>query len=137
MFLIDTMVLSELRLRRRDPGVVAWIAHQRPEDCFLSVVSVGEIERGIARKTATDLRFAQQLADWLNQLLRLYGDRLLPVDVGVARRWGLLSAEIGHDSSDLLIAATALEHGLTVVTRNLRHFTPTGVQTLNPWASGG
>ncbi len=87
--------------------MVAWIAHQRPEDCFLSVVSVGEIERGIARRRATDLRFAQQLADWLNQLLRLYGDRLLPLDVGVARRWGLLSAEIGHDSLDLLIASTA------------------------------
>lgn len=136
MFLIDTMVLSELRLRRRDPGVVAWIEHQRPENCYLSVVSVGEIERGIARQRATDPSFAQQLANWLNQLLRLYGDRLLPVDVGVARRWGLLSAEIGHNSADLLIAATALEHGLTVVTRNLRHFTPTGVRTLNPWTSG-
>ena len=76
------------------------------------------------------------LAGWLDQLLRLYGDRLLPVDVGVARRWGLLSAEIGHDGADLLIAATALERGLTVVTRNLRHFTPTGVATLNPWTDG-
>jgi len=88
MFLIDTMVLSELRLRRRDPGVVAWISSQRPEDCFLSVVSIGEIERGIARKRTSDAGFAQQLAGWLDQLLRLYGDRLLPVDVGVARRWG-------------------------------------------------
>jgi len=52
----------------------------------------------------------------------------------VARRWGLLSAEIGHDSADLLIAATALERGLTVVTRNLRHFTPTRVPTVNPWS---
>ncbi|EDY39008.1 PilT protein, N-terminal domain protein [Cyanobium sp. PCC 7001] len=137
MFLIDTMVLSELRLRRRDPGVVAWIGRQRPEDCFLSVVSIGEIERGIARRRTTDERVAAQLAGWLDQLLRLYGDRLLPVDVGVARRWGQLSAEIGHDGADLLIAATALERGLTVVTRNLRHFTPTGVQTLNPWRGEG
>ncbi len=133
MFLIDTMVLSELRLRQRDPGVVAWIGRQRQEDCFLSVVSIGEIERGIARQRTTDAGFALQLAGWLDQLLRLYGDRLLPVDVGVARRWGQLSAEIGHDGADLLIAATALERGLTVVTRNLRHFTPTGVATLNPW----
>ena len=133
MYLIDTMVLSELRLRQRDPGVVAWVSSQRQEDCFLSVVSIGEIERGIARKRSSDERFATQLAGWLDQLLRLYGDRLLPVDVAVARRWGQLSAEIGHDSADLLIAATALECGLTVVTRNLRHFTPTGVQTLNPW----
>jgi len=133
VYLIDTMVLSELRLRQRDPGVVAWISNQRQEDCFLSVVSIGEIERGIARKRSSDAGFATQLAEWLDQLLRLYGDRLLPVDVGVARRWGLLSAEIGHVSADLLIAATALERGLTVVTRNLRHFAPTGVPTLNPW----
>lgn len=133
MFLIDTMVLSELRRRQRDPGVVAWIGRQRQEDCFLSVVSIGEIERGIARKRTTDAGFALQLAGWLDQLLRLYGDRLLPVDVGVARRWGQLSAELGHDGADLLIAATALERGLTVVTRNPRHFTPTGVATLNPW----
>ena len=133
MFLIDTMVLSELRRRQRDPGVVAWISRQRPQDCFLSVVSIGEIERGIARKRTTDHGFAQRLDGWLDQLLRLYGDRVLPVDVGVARRWGALSAEMGHDGADLLIAATALERGLTVVTRNLRHFTSTGVAIINPW----
>ncbi len=137
MYLIDTTVLSELRLSQRDPGVVAWISNQRQEDCFLSVVSIGEIERGIARKRSTDAAFATQLAEWLDQLLRLYGDRLLPVDVGVARRWGLLSTEIGHYSADLLIAATALERGLTVVTRNLRHFAPTGVPTVNPWSGEG
>jgi len=133
MFLIDTMVLSELRLRQRDPGVVAWIGRQSPEDCFLSVVSIGEIERGIARKRASNCGYAKQLAGWLDQLLRLYGNRLLPVDVGVARRWGQLSAGIGHDGVELLIAATALERGLTVVTRNLRHFAPTGVAIINPW----
>jgi predicted nucleic acid-binding protein len=133
VFLIDTMVLSELRLRQRDPGVVAWIGKQRSEDCFLSVVTIGEIERGIARKRTTDHGFAQRLDGWLRELLRLYGDRVLPVDMGVARRWGLLSAEMGHDGADLLIAATALERGLTVVTRNLRHFAPTGVSIINPW----
>lgn len=125
MFLIDTVLLSELRRRQRDPGVVAWVSRQRPDVCFLSVVSIGEIERCIARKRTSDASFAQQLAAWL--------DQLLPVDVGVARRWGLLSAEIGHDGADLLIAATALERGLTVVTRNLRHFEPTGVAIINPW----
>ena len=133
MFLIDTTVLSELRRRQRDAGVVAWIREQRQEDCFLSVVSIGEIERGIARKRVVDPAFAAQLAGWLDQLLRLYGDRLLPVDVGVARRWGQLSASVGHEGADLLIAATALEHGLTVVTRNLRHFEPTGEATVNSW----
>jgi predicted nucleic acid-binding protein len=133
VFLIDTMVLSELRRRRRDPGVVAWIRRVRQEDCFLSVVSIGEIERGIVRQRTVDPLFADQLAAWLDQLLRLHGDRLLTIDLGTARRWGQLSAALGHGGADLLIAATALEHGLTVVTRNLRHFTPTGVATLNPW----
>ena len=135
MFLIDTMVLSELRRRQRDPGVVAWIGAQRQEDCFLSVVSIGEIERGIARRRTADPAFAAQLAVWLDQLLRLHGQRLLTVDLATARRWGQLSADLGHDGADLLIAATALEHGLTVVTRNLRHFHPTGVATLDPWSS--
>ena len=137
MFLIDTMVLSELRRRQRDPGVVAWIARQQHDDLFLSVVSIGEIERGIARRRAADPVFAGELAAWLDRLLRLHGERQLAVDLAIARRWGQLSAALGHDSADLLIAATALEHGLTVVTRNLRHFTPTGVATLNPWQAGG
>jgi predicted nucleic acid-binding protein len=109
VFLIDATVFSELRMRKQDAGVVAWIAHQRPKDCFLSVVSVGEIKRGITRKCTTDARFAQQLADCQNQLLRQCGDRLLPVEMGVAQRWGLLSAEIGHNSADLLIAVTPVE----------------------------
>lgn len=137
MFLIDTVVLSELTRRERDPGVVAWIGSQRQEECFPSVVSIGAIERGIARKRTTDSRFAQQLAGWLDQLLRLYIARLLPVDVGVARRCGKLSADLGHDGDDLLIASTALERGLTVVTRNQRHFTTTGVETLDTWSREG
>jgi predicted nucleic acid-binding protein len=137
LYLIDTVVLSELRRRQRDAGVVAWMARQHQEDCYLSVVSLGEIERGIACKRASDPRFAEDLAAWLDRLLRLHGQRLLPVDLAIARRWGRLSAALGHDSADLVIAATALEHGLTVVTRNLRHFTPSGVATLNPWQSSG
>jgi len=137
LYLIDTVVLSELRRRQRDAGVVAWMARQHQEDCYLSVVSLGEIERGIARKRASDPRFAEDLATWLDRLLRLHGQRLLAVDLAIARRWGRLSAALGQDSADLVIAATALEHGLTVVTRNLRHFTPTGVATLNPWLGEG
>ena len=137
MYLIDTMVLSELRRRQRDPGVVAWLSRQQHDDLFLSVVSIGEIERGIARQRSMDAAFAEELATWLNRLLHLHRERLLAVDLPVARRWGQLSAAMGHDSADLLIAATALEHGLTVVTRNLRSFTPTGVATLDPWQGEG
>ena len=137
MYLIDTMVLSELRRRQRDPGVVAWITGQQHDHLFLSVVSIAEIERGIARQRSTDPSFAAELATWLQRLLHLHRERMLAVDLPIARRWGQLSAALGHDSSDLLIAATALEHGLTVVTRNLRQFTPTGVATLDPWQGEG
>jgi predicted nucleic acid-binding protein len=134
MFLIDTVTLSELRRRRRDPAVVAWFERQRTADLFLSVISIGEIERGIARQRATDPGFAGALATWLDRVLALYGDRILPVDLRTARRWGVLSAALGNDSADLMIAAAALEHGLTVVTRNVSDFAPTGAVVLDPFS---
>lgn len=132
MFLLDTDVLSALRRRERNPEAVRWMASRRTADLYLSVVTVGEIERGIAQQLRRDPPFAQELAGWLDRVLGWYGDRILPVDTATARRWGQLSAALGHDGADLLIAATALEHGLTVVTRNVRHFEPTGVSAFNP-----
>ena len=134
MFLVDTVTLSELRRRQRDPMVVAWFERQRTTDLFLSVVSVGEIERGIARQRAIDPAFAEALAGWLDRVLTLYGERIVPFDLRTARRWGALSAALGNDSADLMIAATALEHGLTVVTRNGSDFEPTGVAVLDPFS---
>ena len=133
MFLVDTVVLSELRKRPRDPGVVAWIGRQRTADLFVSVVSIGEIERGIALQQAKDRASAEALAAWLDTVLALYGDRILPFDLLAARRWGRLSAALGNDSADLMIAATALEHGLTVVTRNAADFAAAGAPTVNPF----
>ena len=135
MFLIDTVTLSELRKRRRDPKVVKWFERQRTTDLFLSVISIGEIERGIARQRTTDPAFAGALADWLDRILTLYGERILPFDLRTARRWGALSAALGNDSADLMIAATALEHGLTVVTRNVSDFEPSGAAVLDPFRS--
>jgi toxin FitB len=134
MFLIDTVTLSELRRRRRDPAVVAWFERQRTADLFLSVISIGEIERGIARQRTIDAGFAGALAAWLDRVLALYGERVLPFDLQTARRWGALSAALGNNSADLMIAATALEHGLTVVTRNASDFEPTGVAVLDPFS---
>jgi predicted nucleic acid-binding protein len=135
MFLLDTDVLSALAKRRRDANVVAWVARQRRGDLFISVVSIGEIERGIALQRGRDQNFASTLAIWLDQVLNVYGDRILPFDLASARRWGQLSAALGHHSADLQIAATALEHGLTVVTRNVSHFEPAGVPILDPFAA--
>ena len=135
MFLVDTDVLSALTKRRRHPNVEAWIGHQRTSDLFVSVISIGEIERGIALQRLKDRDFAAMLAIWLDQVLRVYGDRVLPFDLASARRWGQLSAALGHRGADLQIAATAFERGLIVVTRNVSHFEPTGVQVLDPFIS--
>lgn len=134
MFLLDTVVLSELRRQQRNPGVVQWVAAQRPSDLFLSAVTIGEVERGITRQQSVNPDFAAALAAWLDAVLTLYADRILGIDTATARRWGRLSAQLGNDGADLLIAATALEHGLTVVTRNVRHFEPAGVAVLNPFS---
>jgi predicted nucleic acid-binding protein len=133
MFLLDTVVLSELRKRDRNPNVVRWLTGKAADDIFLSAVTIGEIERGIVRQRGKDPAFAEALESWLDRTIQIYGDRILPVDTQTARRWGSLSARIGNDGADLLIAATALEHGLTVVTRNIRHFEPTGVALINPF----
>ena len=128
MFLLDTDILSALRRRYCHPEAVAWLEAQRTVNLHLSVVTIGEIERGVAQ-------LAGELARWLDLVLAWYGDRILTVDIPTARRWGQLSAALGHAGADLLIAATALEHGLIVVTRNVRHFEPTGVEVLNPFTN--
>ncbi len=134
MLLLDTNVVSALRRPDRHPRVAQWLAVQQPEALFLSAVTIGEIRRGITQQERHDAPFARELTVWLNRLLTLFGDRVLAFDVHVAQRWGRLSAELGHDSADLIIAATALQHGLTVVTRNVKHFEPTGVKTFDPFS---
>jgi predicted nucleic acid-binding protein len=134
MFLLDTVIVSELRKRQADRGVLGWVSVQQESQLYLSVVTLGEIERGIEKRRKADPVFADELAAWLESLVHLYADRILPVTPSVARHWGRLSAQIGHESADLLIAATALSHGLTVVTRNTAHFAPTGVGLINPFS---
>ena len=133
MYLLDTVVLSEVRKRNRDSQVAQWLSGKADEALFLSAVTIGEIERGIERQRGADAAFAEALESWLDRTVSIYGNRILPVDAAIARRWGRLSARVGHDGADLLIAATALEHGLTVVTRNIRHFKPTGVAVVDPF----
>jgi predicted nucleic acid-binding protein len=136
MYLLDTDVISELRRRRRNRNVVAWISNVSAADLFLSVMTIGEIELGIARQRVRNPSFAKDLADWLEVTLRAYEERILPLTVGIARRWGRLAAQLGNRQLDLAIAATALEHGLTVVTRNVSDFEPTGVTVLDPFGIG-
>jgi toxin FitB len=135
MFLHDTVVLSELRKapRQRNGNLVHWMGGVTSQDLYLSVLTIGEIERGIERQRQVNLPFAESIASWLDVILRTYEGRILAIDVAVARRWGRLSQRIGNKGLDLAIAATALEHGLTVVTRNVSDFEPTGVAVLDPF----
>lgn len=133
MILLDSVVLSELRKNRPSPKVIQWVQQHQDNDFFISVVSLGEIERGIEKKRKTEPEFAQELTHWLENLQRLYGDRILPITPNIARKWGQLSAQLNHDGADLLIAATALVHGLSVATRNVRHFEKAKVALVNPF----
>jgi len=132
-YLIDTMVLSELRKKERSSSVTEWFQTCRGVDIFLSVVTIGEIERGIQQQQRINPDFAFELTKWLDGILLHYEDRILPVSVNISRRWGQLSARLGNSGADVLVAATALEHGLTIVTRNENHFKPTGVLIVNPF----
>ena len=134
MYLLDTDVVSALRRPERNAVVSAWVRSQTPDSLFTSVITVGEILYGIARQRSRQPEFAAQLERWLESVTTLFNDRVLVFDDAAARRWGILHAEPGFTSSDLQIAAIAWSRGLTVVTRNVRHFEPTGVLTLNPLA---
>lgn len=132
-FLLDTDVLSAMRRSDRiDPALVEWMRSLSPQALFLSVMTIGEIERGIAKQRMANPEFATDLQQWLDHLLGHYQDRILPVTASIARRWGALSQQVGNANIDILIAATAIEHGLTVATFNGPHFTPTGVEVYNP-----
>lgn len=133
MYLLDTDIVSELRKPRRNENVVAWIEPIATTDLYFSLITVVEIERGIERQRSNDPAFARHLSTWLDSILKLYGERVLPLTIKIALRWGKLSAQIGNTNLDLGIAATALEHGLTVVTRNVAHYEPTGVAIINPF----
>ena len=137
-YLIDTNVLSELRRKQPDSHVVAWFSERAAQSLFLSVLTLGEIRKGIELLDAThaDAARRQSLSDWLEQELpTFFLGRLLGVDAGVADRWGRLQAQAGRPlpAIDSLLAATALHHNLTLVTRNVRDFADMGVELINPW----
>lgn len=133
MFILDTNVISAVRRPDRAPQVAAWLRGKAEQDLFLSVITLGEIERGIRQQEVRDLAFASDLRIWLDRTVLLFSDRLLAFEAEDARIWGRLSAEIGHAGADLMIAATALRHGAVVVTGNVSDFSPTGAAIENPF----
>lgn len=133
MYILDTNVISAVRRPDRAPKVAAWLRARAEQDLFLSVITLGEIERGIHLQEPRDPDFARDLRLWLDRTVLLFSDRLLPFEAEDARIWGQLSAAIGHNGADLMIAASALRHGATVVTGNVSDFAPTGAKLENPF----
>jgi toxin FitB len=137
MLLLDTNVISELRkisLGRADHNVVRWAERVRPADLYISAITIHELEVGIRRIERRDTEQGFALLSWMqDQVLPVFEGRILPVDTAVAMRGAQLQLPDPHPVQDGLIAATALVHGMTVVTRNVADFAATGVAVLNPW----
>jgi predicted nucleic acid-binding protein len=132
--LVDTNVISELRRRDPDANVRAWFAQRPATELYLSVLTLGEIRKGVEALTDSGRRTV--LREWLERELPVFfADRLLPIDAAVAHQWGQLLAKAGRSlpAIDSLLAATALHHNLVLVTRNLKDVAGLPVKVLNPW----
>jgi len=141
MFILDTNVISELRRAgdgRADPNVLSWLAAGDASQLFISAITVMELEIGVRRVERRDAAQGMLLRRWLDErVLVEFKDRVLAVDKAVALRCAGLHVPDPRSDRDALIAATALIHGYTVVTRNISDFAATGVTLLNPWVASG
>ena len=133
-YLLDTNVVSELRRPRPDPAVLQWFDDARGAELYLSVLTIGEIRLGIVRLARRAPDRAGALAAWLDGLESGYVDRILPVTAAVARRWAQLNAERPLPVVDALLAATALEHAATLVTRNANDLAGVDVPIVDPFS---
>ena len=132
-YLLDTNLISETRKIRADAGVMAFLAAADATRLFLSVLTLGELRKGVEAKRRADSATADRLGAWMDRIETTFADRILPVDTPAARLWGELSARRTLPVIDTLIAATAITRGLTLVTRNTRDVAATGVPLLDPW----
>ncbi len=138
-YLLDTCVISELVAKQPNPTVLEWIDSVDSDGVYLSVITIGEITKGIEKLPTS--RRKQELIDWLeNELLIRFRENLIELDVNILIQWGKFNARLESKGEtmpaiDSLIAASALEQGLILVTRNVSDFKATGVEILNPWKS--
>lgn len=133
-YLLDTNVLSETRRKKADSGVMSFLEATDSSALYLSVLTVGELRKGIAAKRRTDPAAARALAAWAEGLEFGFTDRILPIDAATTRLWGDWSGDRPRPVIDTLLAATAAEHGLTLVTRNTRDISGLPIKVHNPWA---
>ena len=131
MYLVDTNVISEARRGARE--AVGWLRAVQADSLYLSVITLGEIAKGIALKERQDRAAAVPLTAWLQGLRRNFASRILPITDAIALEWGRIAAERPRGDADGLIAATAIVHDLILVTRNVADFDETRVSLVNPW----
>ncbi len=132
-YLLDTIVISETRRKAPNAGLQAWLRRADPQALHVSVLSFGEIAKGIELIGLKYPAAGLALRKWFDEMRRLYTDRLIPINVDVAEEWGRISALRSLPVIDGLLAATAIVHKMTLVTRNLRDMERTGVMVVNPW----
>jgi predicted nucleic acid-binding protein len=132
-FLLDTNVLSETRKKKADSGVIAFLKAVDPSSLYLSVLTIGELRKGVAIKMRKDPIAAKSLAAWLQGLEVGFADRMVGIDAATARLWGDLSSDRSRAVVDTLLAATAILHGMTFVTRNTRDVRGIRIALHNPW----
>ncbi|MBF0100074.1 MAG: type II toxin-antitoxin system VapC family toxin [Desulfobacterales bacterium] len=135
-YLLDTCLISELSKPIPNENVIDWLRKIPSESLFISVITIGEIRKGLSKLQTSEKK--GRLTDWLNTLLKLYIERILPVDLSIAEKWGILQGnaeKIGKPmpSVDSLIAATAYIHNLILVTRNENDFENGEIPIVNPW----
>jgi predicted nucleic acid-binding protein len=133
LYLVDTNVVSEARRGSRQ--AVAWLRSIRPDAMYLSALTLGEIMRGVALRRRSDPKTAARLTEWLERLRQDHANRILPVTDRIALEWGRIAALRPRGDIDGLIGATAIVHGLILVTRNVKDFEDMAISVLNPWSS--
>lgn len=132
-YLLDTNVLSETRKKRADRGVLDFLESCDSSSLYLSVLTIGELRKGIALKERSDSSGAALLRAWVDGLELSFRDRILGIDMQTASQWGVWSAERSRPVIDTLLAATAARHDLALVTRNTRDVDDLKIPMLNPW----
>ncbi len=134
IWILDTDIVSLLRRPERMPQLARWRDSIDDAALFTTVVTLGDIERGIHRQRRIDLRFAETLSEWARGMKRAFADRILVFDAAAAQVWGRLTVERGYENADLLIASIALSRDATIVSRKVADFAATGARLFNPLA---
>ena len=136
-YLLDTNLLSETRRKKADSGVISFLEAAEPSSLYLSVLTIGEFRKGVIAKKREDADAAARFSNWIDGLELSFADRILGIDVAIAKLWGEWSGERPRSVVDTLLAATAVVQGFTLVTRNVCDIADLPVKRLNPWEESG